>query len=81
MRLFKRIAVGLMLVIVAIFAAMNPNGVELDLLAVQLQAPIGVALIGAFLAGMLCGALLVLLKRPARTAGAGQVKSASTTGA
>ena len=28
MRLFKRIAVGLMLVIVAIFAAMNPNGVE-----------------------------------------------------
>lgn len=66
MRLFKRILVISLLVIVAVFAAMNPAAVELDLLLLQLKPPLGVALIGACLVGMLCGALLVLLRRPAK---------------
>jgi len=66
-RLFKRILVISLLVIVAVFAAMNPSSVELDLLLLQLKPPLGVALIGAFLVGILCGALLVLLRRPAKS--------------
>lgn len=67
MRLFKRIVVFTLLIIVAIFAAMNPSAVELDLLLTQLKLPLGVALIGGFAVGMLCGALIVLLRRPIKS--------------
>lgn len=67
MRLFKRIVVFILLLTVAIFAAMNPASVDLDLLLVQVKAPLGVAMIGGFLVGMLCGALLILLRRPLKS--------------
>jgi uncharacterized integral membrane protein len=69
MKIFKKIVLALLLLLILIFASQNFESVEVNLFSWSVQLPIAVTLIGVYLLGAITGSLTFSLFRKVTSPG------------